>query len=175
MARLTSYILTTNLFVLACSLFASGCNVLNSIGPNCDRSAANNEPAKYTEGKTENGVYMTSPWAGELLWFPGGMRYELPHGLGATPHFVQAWLSFDQCGTKTSTVAQASGNQAEVRVVDQDKLVIVNGSCVDYWLLVVAGTGTSEPGPPETGADASMSDGVCVDAGSARIGEDFSE
>lgn len=154
----------SKLFVLTSLLLSAGCNVINSLAPTCDRSAANNEPIEYIEGQTENGVYMSSPWAGELLWFPGGMRYEIPHGLEETPHFVQLWLSFDQCGTQKSTVALAAGNQAEVRTIDRDKLVIVNGSCSDYWLLVVAGTGTDAPSPPGTG-DASVSDGVCVDAG----------
>jgi hypothetical protein len=155
----------SKLFVLASLLFATGCSVLNSIGPNCDRSAANNENVVYKEGKTENGVYMSSPWAGELLWFPGGMRYEIPHGLGQTPQFVETWLSFDHCGTQTSTVALASGNQAEVREVSKDKLVIINGSCSDYWLLVIAGTTSNVPTPPDVGMDAGMGDGVCSDAG----------
>jgi hypothetical protein len=160
----------SKLFVIANLLLASGCSVINSIGPNCDRSATTNTPINYTEGRTENGVYMSSPWAGELLWFPGGTRYEMHHGLGETPHFVELWLSFDQCGTKRSTVASASGNQAEVRVVDQDKLEIVNGSCSDYWLLVVAGTGTNAPTPPGTGVDSSVSDGICVGDGGTGDG-----
>jgi hypothetical protein len=165
MARLTAIRMWSKLFVITSALYVAGCSVINSIGPNCDRSAGSNEPVKYTEGTTENGVYMSSPWAGELLWFPGGMRYELQHGLGETPHFVETWLSFDQCGTKNSTVGSATGNQAEVREIDQDKLVIVNGSCSDYWLLVVAGTGTDAPASPGTGADPSKSDGVCVGDG----------
>ena len=140
---------------------SSGCNAINAIGPNCDRSADNNPPVRYTEGTVANGVYMSAPWNGELLWFPAGMRYELTHDLGEVPRFVDIWLSFDRCGTKKSTVAPASGNQAELRTVDAEKLVIVNGSCVDYWLLVVAGTGDGEPDPPED-PDA-MPHGSCGD------------
>ncbi|MDI3282723.1 hypothetical protein [Polyangium sp. 15x6] len=141
---------------------SSGCNAINSIGPNCDRSAEANTPVRYTEGTIDNGVYMSAPWDGELLWFPAGMRYELEHGLGEVPRFVNIWLSFNKCGTKDSTVAQASGNQAELREVTDKKLVLVNGSCVDYWLLVVAGTGDGEPDPPED--PAAMPHGSC-DAG----------
>ncbi len=153
------------IFAAAISLVgASGCNTINAIGPNCDRSGENNPPVRYTEGTVENGVYMSSPWTGELLWFPAGMRYELGHGLGEVPRFVDLWLSFDKCGTKTSTVAAASGNQAELRVIDEEKLILVNGSCVDYWLLVVAGTGDGEPDP--AGDAGSMPDGACrVDGG----------
>ncbi|HRI68895.1 MAG TPA: hypothetical protein PK156_31915, partial [Polyangium sp.] len=122
-----------------------------------------NENVIYSEKKVENGLYMSSPWDGELLWFPGGMRYEIPLQFEETPRFVETWLSFDQCGTKTSTVALASGNQAEVREISKDKLVIINGSCSDYWLLVIAGTTADEPIPPPTGndPDAGTSDGVC--------------
>ena len=91
MARLMRNRMWSKLFVLASVLFAvfvAGCSVLNSIGPNCDRSAASNENVVYTEGKTENGVYMSSPWGGELLWFPGGMRYEIPLEFDETPRFV---------------------------------------------------------------------------------------
>jgi hypothetical protein len=165
-----TYRMWSKLFVLTSLGLSAGCNVINSIGPNCDRSAANNEPIIYTQGTTENGVYMSSPWAGELLWFPGGMRYEINPGLTETPRFVDLWLSFDHCGTRDSTVALAAGNQAEVREISKDKLVIVNGSCSDYWLLVVAGTGADAPSPPGTGDDASVSDGVCVRDGGADDG-----
>jgi len=161
MARLIRDPMWSKLFVLAMLGFGPGCSVINSIGPNCDRSPTSNEPIAYTEADPENGLYMSSPWAGELLWFPGGTRYEIHHKLGVTPHFVQPWLSFDQCGTKGSTVALAAGNQAEVRDIDEEKVVIVNGSCSDYWLLVVAGTGVDIPTPPG-GADPSPSDGVCI-------------
>jgi len=138
---------------------ATGCSVVNSLGPNCDRSLTGNEPIEYVEGAVESGVYMSSPWTGELLWFPAGMRYELRHDLGAMPRFVQLWLSFDHCGTKSSTVAPAAGNQAELREVTDEHLIIVNGSCSDYWLLVIAGTGDGEPDSP------SMGDGGVEDAG----------
>lgn len=156
----------SKVFVSTALVLLAGCSVINSLSPNCDRSVKTNPPVTYTEGKTENGLYMSSPWAGELLYFPGGMRYEIHHGLGETPHFVEAWLSFDQCGVKNSTVALAAGNQAEVRELDQDKLEIVNGSCSDYWLLIIAGTGAEPPSPPpDMNGDAGVSDGVCVGDG----------
>jgi hypothetical protein len=153
----------SKLFVLAMLGFGPGCNVINSIGPGCDRSEASNKPIPYDEANPESGLYMSSPWAGELLWFPGGTRYEIRHKLGVSPQFVQLWLSFDQCGTKTSTVALAAGNQAEARDIDHEKIIVVNGSCSDYWLLVVAGTGANSPPlPPDTAADPNPSDGVCI-------------
>lgn len=163
----------SKLFVMAAGLVGGGCSVINSIGPSCDRSAANNEPVLYTEGVTTNGVYKSSPWGGELLWFPGGMRYNLAlRGWTQVPDFVDLWLSFEQCGTKTSTVARAAGNQAEVRAIRQEDVAVgeervvievVNGSCSDYWLLVVAGSGVD--GSPVPSMEPSESDGVCLDDG----------
>ncbi len=50
------------------------------------------------------------------------------------------YLSFERYGTKSGgTLAQAAGNQAEVTCVDDRHLIIVNGSCSEYWLRVVAG------------------------------------
>jgi len=132
---------------------ATGCNEINKIGPNCERSGEANPPVRYMEGTVEDGVYMSTPWDGGeqgLLWFPGGMRYELVHGLGDRPRFVELWLSFSRYGTAPDggTVSLASGNQAELRTIDDEKLIIVNGSCIDYWLLVVAGTGDTTPEMP---------------------------
>lgn len=159
----------SKLFVVALALVGGACSVINSIGPNCDRSPESNDPVKYTEGQTKDGVYMSSPWGGELLWFPGGMRYDLVlQGWTQAPDFVDLWLSFDHCGTKTSTVARAAGNQAEVRAIrhevvngeDRAIVEVVNGSCSDYWLLVVAGSGPNGlPGPTMAPSE---SDGVCA-------------
>jgi hypothetical protein len=126
----------------------AGCDGVSSIGPtSCDRSAAANEPILYTEGTVEGGIYMTSAWDGELLDFPGGRRYRLDHQLGVVPRFFQAYLSFNQFGVRDriGTLAAAAGNQVEVDEVTDTSIVVINGSCVDYWLLVVAGAGDVAP------------------------------
>lgn len=174
MARLTHDRMWSKLFVLTGLLLGSGCSIVNSIGPNCDRSATNNKPVEYVEGRTENGMYMSSPWAGELLWFPGGMRYDLVlDGWQEAPTSIDLWLSFDHCGTKNGTVARAAGNQAEVSDVRHEVLdggmgervvlEIVNGSCSDYWLLVVAGA--TESASPPMMSDPTAGDGVCAGDG----------
>ena len=125
----------------------AGCDQVNAIGPtSCDRSAETNMPILYTEGSVEGGIYMTSPWDGELLDFPGGRRYQLEHQLGAVPRFFQAYLSFNPTGILDGgTVAPAAGNQVEVNDVTDTSIVVINGSCVDYWLLMVAGAGDVAP------------------------------
>lgn len=136
---------------------AAGC--LTDIGPaTCDRSAEGNPAVLYTEGTVENGVYMTSPSTGPLLYWPGGMRYRLPHKLGEVPRWWQAYLAFDERGTTSATLAPAAGDQVQLVSSDDDALVFVNGTCSEYWLLVAAGgSGTSPPalgrGPSDAGTD----------------------
>ena len=43
---------------------------------------------------------MTSAWDGDLLYFPGGMHYDLRHDLGEVPRTFEAYLSFDRHGTR---------------------------------------------------------------------------
>ncbi len=113
----------------------------------CDRSEARNPPVLFKDGTTVNGVYMTSAWDGDLLYFPGGMHYELEHHLGEVPRFFEAYLSFDPHGTRgAGTIGIAAGNQVEMLRVNDKTMVVRNAECVDYWLIVVAGTGT-EPSP----------------------------
>ena len=143
-----------------------GCDRLG-IGPEiCDRSKENNVPQLYTQGTVEDGVYMSSDWDGELLYFPGGMRYRIEHKLGQRPRFTQLFLSFDRTGTDAGVLSQSAGNQAEIRCVDDRAIIIANGSCVEYWLLVVAGV--AETGMPEGDAgtpemDAGVAAEECVD------------
>jgi hypothetical protein len=152
------------------ALLSAGC------GPSpCDRSAEANPPVIYAGGTVERGVYMSSAWDGDddadgeiednegLLHFPGGMRYDIKHKLGERPRVVQIYLSFDRDGTRSGTLAQAAGNQAEIRRPDDETITVVNGSCSEYWLLVVASAGdpsseeaTLPPGggdPPEDPGD----------------------
>jgi len=108
----------------------------------CDRTDEGNPPVRYTGGSTEGGVYLSSPWDGELLRFPGGTRYELVHGLGATPRWIQPYLSFDRHGTGDDggSLAPAAGNQVVITGADDTVVRVKNDSCADYWLLVAAGT-----------------------------------
>jgi len=110
----------------------------------CDRSEELNPAVPYADGTTENGVYMTSDWDGELLNFPGGMHYELEHRLGEVPRFFQAYLTFDRYGTGDGgTIGLASGNQVELVRANDKTMVVRNAECVDYWLLLVAGAGAA--------------------------------
>lgn len=140
------------------SLAQVGCGVGGFLGAtSCDRSEKSNPPLRYTEGTVEDGIYMSSAWDGELLYFPSGMRYLIEHKLGRVPRHWEFYLSFDQFGSKTGVVAPASGNEAELRGVDEETMTVVNGSCVEYWLLVTASAG--EDGGADGGSGGSGGSG----------------
>jgi hypothetical protein len=150
----TSRVWIASLLVASAALSGCGPDDYNPGPETCDRSEERNPPVFYADGITEDGVYMTSLWDGELLWFPGGMHYELEHKLGAVPRFFQAYLSFSRYGTdgdrdpstdEIATLALASGTQAELVRADDETLVLRNAECVDYWLLVVASAGAPSP------------------------------
>jgi hypothetical protein len=137
------------LAALAAAMSVFGCN---SLPTTCDTDAKDNPPIAYRQGIVHEDVYMTSDWAGELLYFPGGIRYEIFHRLDAQPLWIDSYLSFSRWGTQGSeggggdddnafnTLAQAAGNQVEIQDVDDQQITLFNDSCAEYWLLVVAGT-----------------------------------
>ncbi|AKT35912.1 uncharacterized protein CMC5_000230 [Chondromyces crocatus] len=138
---------------MALTLPGLGCNVLSKLGPgNCDRSIDANPAIGYSEGSVEAGVYMSATWDldapkrdQELLFFPGGMRYEIQHKLGEMPRWWLAYLSFDRYGADTESIAIAAGNQVEVKDVNDRTITLVNASCSDYWLLLVVGGVDADP------------------------------
>jgi hypothetical protein len=133
----------------ALALGAAGCETFSPL--TCDRSPEGNPLVSYTDGKVTDGVYATSAWDGtpttsasngELLYFPGGMRYSLVHHLPARPQWVLSYLSFDEHGTLDGGgLAQAAGNQVVIQGIDDNAIRLANDSCVEYWLRVTAGAG----------------------------------
>jgi hypothetical protein len=112
-----------------------GCGVQN-----CDTSPQENPPATYTGGTVADQVYMSSPWSGPLLFFPGGMQYTLNHHLGEVPAWIQLYVAFSEDGAGGGgTIAEAAGNEAQIESVDSTAIHIANLSCAEYYLLVVAG------------------------------------
>lgn len=117
-----------------------------SQAPTICKRPLTDEPIPYTEGTLEDGVYMTSDWTGPLLPFQGGTYYRLHHGLGEIPRWWQCYLSFDADGIPNGSIAQAAGNEVELKAIDDETITILNGTCVDFWLLCAVG-GSSPTAP----------------------------
>lgn len=113
--------------------------------PTICRRPATDEPIPYVEGTTENGVYMTSPWNGPLLHFPGGAYYAIRHGLGEIPRWWQCWVSFEPDGVDSGSLALAAGNEVEVKAIDDQTLTVLNGTCVEFWLVCAVGGSATTP------------------------------
>jgi hypothetical protein len=124
----------------------SGCDVITSVGPkSCDRSEKANPPVDYTEGTADGGIYMSSPWNKDLLFFPGGMQLRLFHHLGTTPRQIQAYVAFDENGVDGGLLAPAAGNEVVVSSIDDQAITVKNGGCADFWLLITAETTAFSP------------------------------
>jgi hypothetical protein len=103
----------------------------------CDRPESDT-PRPYKGGEIIGDTYMSSDWDGDLLHFPGGAYYEIHHDLGVKPVGFRFYLSFERSGSSEASVAQAAGNQAEMKYIDDKIINVVNGSCSEYYLLVTA-------------------------------------
>jgi hypothetical protein len=141
------------LLALAVMLAAAGAVGCETFGQRtCDTSAEGNPTVFYTGGATLDGVYMSSPWQGPLLLFPGGQHYALAHGLGAMPSWIQVYLSFEETAVDGGldgggNLAPAAGNDAEIVAVDGQWIYVANDTCSSYWLLVIAGSGSAPSAP----------------------------
>jgi hypothetical protein len=132
----------------AAAAAASGCDIVTSVGPRtCDREEEDNPPVPYRGGTVDGGIYQSSPWDKDLIWFPGGMQVRFEHGLGAMPRSWTAYLSFEPNGTQGGgSMAPAAGNQVELVEMDDEALTVRNSSCAEYYLLVTAQV-TAAPAP----------------------------
>jgi hypothetical protein len=132
---------------LTAALATSGCETFASQG--CDTSVAGNPPLTYAGGTVQDGVYQTSPWTGELLRFPGGTVYDLAisPALAAPPRWISLWISFAEDGTADGggVLARATANEAVILHASADHISVQNQGCQDFWLLVTAGTGPTQP------------------------------
>ncbi|MEJ7730668.1 MAG: hypothetical protein WKG00_15805 [Polyangiaceae bacterium] len=122
----------------------TACGVVDSFGPSsCDRSLDGNPYQPYVDGTVDtHGVFRSELPTGELLDFPGGAHWKIAHHLGEEPMWWTFYLSFERMGLEKEggAYAQAAGNQAVLYDKDAANLFVVNDSCSDYFLRVVAGT-----------------------------------
>ena len=133
------------------------------IGPDTCSRPESDLPTAYKGGSVTGGTYMSSPWDGDLLHFPGGAYYNVFHRLVRRPSTLNFYLSFERNGITDASVAQAAGNQVEVKWSDCASFTIVNGSCAEYWLLAVASVGDDDICRPDDAvAIDATSDGSCL-------------
>jgi hypothetical protein len=159
---------------------SAGCNALNSIGPEICRRPQDDEPIVFKGGSVVNGVYMSSEWGYDepLLRFPGGEYYEIHHGLGQIPRSIDFWVSFsarpfdaaEDDDSRGNSIAPAAGNQAEIKDVTEETLTVLNGSCVDYYLMVVASPGDIDGDTVGIGAGGMSGTGGGSTGGSGGMG-----
>jgi hypothetical protein len=138
------------LALLAVAAAGAACS---NFSTSCDTNDNGNPPDKYAGGTVNNGIYMSSPWTGEMLWFPGGKAYDIEHKLGCVPAVVELTESFSPDGLKNEgSVAPCAGNMCLILKVDETVIRIKNDTCSDFYVRVTA-TGC-ESLPSDAGLDA---------------------
>jgi hypothetical protein len=122
-----------------------GAGMLACKTTNCDTGTDSHPFEDFKDGKVyqlDGGpIYESSPPDGTLLNFGQGAQIRVFHQLGGRPVHVELWVSFSPTGTNGGNLAQPAGNMAEVTKIDDEVIEIVNSTCGDYYLRVVA----SEP------------------------------
>jgi len=124
-----------------------GCSNFDNGPAICSRPATE-KPLPYAGGTVEGDWYMSADWDGEWLAFPGGAYYEIDHGLGVMPRVLMFYLSFERFGLPDGrSFSLAAGNEVQVEAVSEESVVVMNGTCSDFWLLAVIGAGDDLPTP----------------------------
>jgi hypothetical protein len=153
----------TTLMMGALAGLLGACGNPLGLGEVCNRSIRDNPPKVYTDGTVDHGVYQTSAWDGEWLDFPGGTHYALQHKLGGTPPWIVPYLSFSSHGIGDGVVdggqvdgglaSPAAGDGIGIIDVDDEYITVVNASCVNYSLRVVAMLGPAPEDAEDAGAE----------------------
>ncbi|MCC6524327.1 MAG: hypothetical protein IT373_16835 [Polyangiaceae bacterium] len=122
----------------ALGLGAAGCD--ESPVPIACQRPVTAEPTDVLIGTLDNDVYMSADWYGEWLYFPGGAFFRFHHGLGAMPRWWIPYLSFGRHAlTDGSEVSIGAGDVAQVAAVDDYTITVMNGTCADFYLMMVVG------------------------------------
>ena len=93
-----------------------------------------------TTGTTdlETLTYASAPWDGPLDEFPGQSTVSFEHNLGVAPDLVSTYVAFEKTGTGTSDVTENAGDQGEIVCVDENVILVRNGTCARFFIRVVA-------------------------------------
>lgn len=134
------------------------------VGCDCG-SEEDNPPVVYVaKDAVHQGVYESSPVLGKWLYFPGGRRYRLYHGLGVVPKIYQADLAFSEYSSSPEATpdggissASAAGNSVSWEEINDRYIQVGNHTCAWFYLRVVATTlGTGSDG--DAGSSALISE-----------------
>lgn len=121
---------------------AAGCDVVEG---SCGEELEAEGASSYVGGTTEDGIYMSSSWDPEdLIELAPGQIVRFEHELGTVPRSVLAYVASARQGDGSALVL-ASGNEVEIVSVDDAAVTVQNGTCSDFFVLVVAQASAPAP------------------------------
>jgi len=127
--------------------FLNACLILGGLCAPLGCSELGNCPEGEPDISIETGVtvatagtYLSAPPWGPRDRFPAKTTLHFKHELGFTPESMQSFVSFTKEG---SNVSENTGNQGAWVCVDDEKFVLRNDTCQDFYVFVSAsGSGT---------------------------------
>lgn len=105
-------------------------------GAACDRKNESNPPIPFREGTSNGTEYETASAGGPHLFFPGGRRYALVHGL--TPPPTAGTISIRLAFAEDGSLADTAGNQVVIQEITEEHVLVKNDTCADFYLYVHA-------------------------------------
>ncbi len=112
-----------------------GCDVITA---GCGAELEAEPPVSYSSGLTTNGIYRSSSWEpADWVDFPPGATVRFEHALGTEPLAWQAYVATSRDGDG-ATLVLATGNDVELVGIDDEAVTVHNGTCVDFFVVVVA-------------------------------------
>lgn len=115
---------------------SSGCSELNNCAEASDDVIVVEGGTIYQDGL----VFESAPTDGPLTRFPAKRPVRFTHGLGVTPWFWDAELSFVVHGTAgkdEGSISKGAGNPTLMDCMDSDVIVLRNDSCEDDFFVRV--------------------------------------
>jgi len=87
-------------------------------------------------------AYESAPLTGPLDEFPAKTKLAFLHGLGVTPEFPDLQLSFNE--EAKGGLVPGAGNEATISCVDDEVVVVLNGSCESSYFVRVTAIATGQ-------------------------------
>jgi hypothetical protein len=135
----------------------------------CTKTSCSRNPdsIEVSNGIVQGNVYRSADFTGPFAYFPPARTISFDHKLGVTPYAMQFWLAFSADGI----LAPSAGNMTELVALDDHQISVLNDTCSDFYLWVVAEAPECNGGTcPETDGGAPEAGAAAGEAGASSTG-----
>ncbi len=110
-------------------------HLLSGCGTPCSQGNGD-APSDFRGGESNGETYQTASFDGPHVPYPGGQSLRIVHQLDRRPEpgTIDIWVGFEQAGELTP----AAGDQAVIRNIDGEAIIVSNTTCYDLFIYVYA-------------------------------------